>query len=106
MSSRHRFWFRTEDKLGVSELSHFRNIQTRHLRLRRDPVPDENLERPVQDEAEGEDEAQQSGNTDELSGELACIAVKQARYRPRYAVPASAVVARAIGKQDARGYAT
>ena len=80
MSMRHRFRLRTEDKLGVSELPHFRNVQTRHLRFRRNPMPYKYFEAPVQEETEGEDEAQQGGDTDELSSQLAGIAVEQARH--------------------------
>src|SRR5258708_1668236 len=60
MSCRHRFRLRTEDKLGVAELTHFRNVQTRHLGFRRNPVPDKDLKHPVEKETEGENEAKQS----------------------------------------------
>src|SRR6266567_2799910 len=68
---RHGYGLRTEDKLRVAKLSHFRNIQTRQLSFRRNPLPDKNVKHQVQHETEGEDKAQQSGNTHKLSSKLA-----------------------------------
>ena len=66
--------FRLEDKLGIAELPHFRNIETGDFGFRRNPLSDEELEHQVDEEAEGEDEADQRGDADELRGKLAGIA--------------------------------
>src|SRR5260370_38099376 len=62
-------------------------------------MPDEELERQIDDHADGEDDADQRRDTHELCHKLARIAVEQARDAPVYAVPASAVVAGAVCEQ-------
>ena len=63
--------FLHEDELGITELSHLRKIQARHLSFRGDSLPEEEFEPQVQQEAKGEDETQQSRNPHELCGQLA-----------------------------------
>src|SRR5579862_3846345 len=55
-----------EDKLGITELAHFRQVQSRHFRFNRHPVSDEELDHQVDQEAEGEDEPDQRGDADQL----------------------------------------
>ena len=85
--------FLTEDKLGISKLAHFRNIQACHLGFRGNPVADKVLKHHVQNEAEGENETQQSGDSYELGSKLTGISVEEAGHRTGDTVPASSVVA-------------
>ena len=88
-----------EDELGIAELPHLRNVQARKFRFRRDPVTDEELDRQVYEHADREHNADQCRDAHQLRDKLAGVAVEQARDVARHAVPASAVVARSIGKQ-------
>ena len=58
--------FLPEHELGIAELPHFRKIQSCHLGVRRNAVPEEEFEPQIQQETKGEDETEQSGNTDEV----------------------------------------
>ena len=80
--------FRLEDKLGITELSHFRKIETRDFRFHRDSLPDEEFEREVDEEAEREDETDQRGDAHELRGKLAGVTVEQPGNRAGDSVPA------------------
>src|SRR5215470_5004757 len=97
--SRGHYRFRTKYELGIAELPHLRYVKTFELCLRRDPVPDEELDRQVDAHADCEHHADQRGDTHELSDQLAGIAVEQACDRACHAVPASSVVARAVSKE-------
>src|SRR5437879_6338757 len=68
-------------------------------------MSDEEFEHEIQQETECEDEAQQCRNTHKLCSELAGIAIEQAGDRARDAVPTSAIVTGAVGKQSNRKYA-
>src|SRR5229473_7112871 len=100
-----KYGFRTKDELGIAELPHLRNVETVQLGLRRHAVPDEVLEHHVDGEAQREDDAEQGGDTHQLRSELGCISVEQTRHVAGDAVPASAVVAGAVGKEADRQYA-
>ena len=75
-------WLWFEDKLGITKLSHLRNVETRDLRFSRNTLADENVENPVQNEAEREDETDQSSDPDQLGNQLAGIPVEETCNRP------------------------
>ena len=73
----------TEDKLRIAELSHLRKIETGNFSRSRDALTEEDVEDPVEHEAEGEDEAHQRGNAHQLRHQLACVTVEEASDRAR-----------------------
>src|SRR5690242_1548925 len=54
---------RLEHELGVTELSHLRYVQAGQFRFRRDSMTDKELDRQVDDHADGENDANQRGDT-------------------------------------------
>src|SRR5215470_14861341 len=97
--------FLAEHKLGIAELPHLRNVEACNFSFCRNPLAEEELERKVQQEAECENKSQQSRDTDELSSKLAGVTIEQASDRTSHAVPASAIIARAICEQSDREHA-
>ena len=51
--------FLPKDKFGIAERSHLGDVESFQLRLRGDALSDEPINQQVEDEAEGEDEADQ-----------------------------------------------
>ena len=72
-----RLWF--EYELRITDLTHLRNIQSGNFSLDRDSLPENDVQHPVEYEAEAEDEANQRSDADQLRNQLAGVAVEQAR---------------------------
>jgi len=68
-------------------------------------MPDEELDRQIDDQANREHDADQRRDAHELSDQLAGISIEEARNAAGNAVPTSSIVARAVGEQTDREHA-
>src|SRR6266566_3311978 len=68
-------------------------------------MPDKELECQVDEQTERENDADQRGDAHELCNKLGRIAVEQARDAAIHAVPAPAVIARAVREEAYRQHA-
>src|SRR5262245_29880912 len=82
-----------ELELGVAQRAHLGQVKPLELGLSTDPLPHKDVDEPVAEVCDGEDDAHQRAASDQLGHELPRIAVEQAGHRAIDPVPASAVVA-------------
>src|SRR5207244_10132440 len=64
-------------ELGVAERAHLGQVEPLELRVRADALTDEDVDEPVQNVGQREDDAHQRTHADQLGDELARIAVEQ-----------------------------
>src|SRR5690349_21719709 len=89
---------RLQLELGVTESTHLGKIQTLEFRLRTYPLPNDQIDDPVEYKAQREDKADQRGNANELGHKLRSVAVEQAGDASVHTVPRASIVALPVGK--------
>ena len=80
-------------------MSHLRKIEAGNFGFDGNALSKDDVENPVQHKAEGEDEADQRRDANDLRHQLAGISIEQSGYGAGNAVPGAAIVAGAVGKQ-------
>src|SRR5689334_4495641 len=89
-------------EFGIAELTHLGQVETFQFDLRRDSVTHDQIDDPEDYKTEGEDEANQRHDAEELRHQLAHVAVEQTGDRTIHAVPGAAVIALAVGEEAHR----
>src|SRR5258708_29201285 len=85
-------------ELGVAQSAHFRHIQTSEFSGGAHALTEERIDDPVDDEAEAEHETDKGRAADQLSYQLAGIAVEQPFHGAVHAVPRATVITLAVGE--------
>src|SRR5262245_20211882 len=88
-----------ELELGVAERAHLGQIEPLELGLGAHPLTDEDIDQPVEQVRDGEDDTDEGAAADQLSHELSGVAVEEPGDGAIHPVPAAAVVARPIGEE-------
>ena len=87
IGSLHEIRLRSKHEFRITELAHLRKVEAGNFGFDGNALSQDDVENPVQHKAEGEHEADQRRDANDLRHELAGISIEQAGYGAGNAVP-------------------